>query len=285
MSRGGTLTIETRRIEFNIEEASAHVLPHAGAYAVLMVADTGVGMSAEIQARAFEPFFTTKGHGSGTGLGLATVHGIVKQSGGSILVYSEVGVGTTFKLYFPIASESLVPTAVPIDVRLVAGRGQAILLVEDQDAVRRFAREALRQHGYHVIEARNATDAIELVSDKVDTDRPPPHRRDHARNDRARTDCEQLLLVRPSLPVIFMSGYAGDAVARHGRAASGHEFPRETVFGHSIVADRRRAVARRDVIGTGRGAAAIRGRGTDARRSLGPEDRGLRGRCSVPRPG
>ncbi len=223
MPSGGTLTIETRRAELNADEAHIHALQHVGAYAVLLVADTGGGMSAEVQAHAFEPFYTTKEAGKGTGLGLATVHGIVKQSGGSILVYSEVGIGTTFKIYFPITSDEPTPLAGPAPAEARRGQGEVILLVEDQEAVRRFTKDILARHGYRVIEARNADDAVRLLANELKpvdlllTDVIMPGASGPELSDR-------LLATQPNLPVIFMSGYAGDAIVRHGIRPLGLNF-------------------------------------------------------------
>jgi signal transduction histidine kinase len=153
MPRGGRLTIETGNVELDENYADRYASPRPGPHVMLAVSDTGVGMSAELQARLFEPFFTTKELGKGTGLGLSTTYGIVKQSGGSIWVYSEPGQGTTFKIYLPRCEE-------PLDRREVqrARRGppsgtERVLLVEDEPEVRRLVERLLTMHGYTVVAA------------------------------------------------------------------------------------------------------------------------------------
>jgi CheY-like chemotaxis protein len=213
MPTGGRLTIETRGLV--LDEAYARGLADVrpGRYAMVAVSDTGVGMPPEVKARVFEPFFTTKGEGKGTGLGLATVYGIVRQSGGHVEVYSEVGVGTTFKVYLPaVATEPAGPAADPTAVR---GGAEAVLLVEDQADVRRLARIVLQAHGYAVAEAVDGPAALALVA------------RDRLRPDLLLTDvvmpgmsgrelADRLRQENPGLRVLFMSGFTDDAVVRHG---------------------------------------------------------------------
>ncbi len=220
MESGGRLTIETANAVFTAADANARGLSRPGAYVMLSVTDNGVGMPSHVQAHIFEPFFTTKEQGKGTGLGLSTVYGIVKQSSGNVLVYSEPGVGTTFKLYFPASVEGLSAGAsAPEKPR----RGDAaILLVEDEDAVRRFAGEVLRRHGYKVAAAENAQEALDIaargeVIDLLLTDVIMPGMGGRALS-------EQLRASRPDLRVVFMSGYAGEAIVRHGILAPGTIF-------------------------------------------------------------
>jgi len=206
MPRGGRLIIETSNVELDRIYTGSHPLMTPGRYVLLAVSDTGTGMDAETQARIFEPFFTTKEQGKGTGLGLATVYGIVKQSGGFIWVYSEVGKGTTFKVYLPRVeqpSQKLAPTRGVTDVP----RGsETILLVEDEQDVREIAREFLVLGGYTVLEANDGDAALEhacrhqgpihvLVTDMV---MPGLTGRELA---------ARLTSVRPDIKVIFMSGY------------------------------------------------------------------------------
>src|SRR5205085_1212002 len=153
MPKGGELTIETSNFEVDAQFASKHLGLPAGNYVVLMVSDNGCGMDAKTRARIFEPFFTTKETGKGTGLGLSTVYGIVKQSGGNIRVYSELGQGTIFKVYLPqlergdqqAPAQSVTETTVP-------SGSETILLVEDEDIVRGLARQILEQAGYNVLD-------------------------------------------------------------------------------------------------------------------------------------
>ena len=214
MPDGGRLTIETADAELDVEYAARHVNVKAGPYVVLAVSDTGTGMSSEIKARIFEPFYTTKGPGRGTGLGLSTVYGIVKQSGGYIRVYSEPGAGTTFKIYFPHtdaapeATQPATPTSLP--------RGtETVLLVEDEADVRELTRELLERLGYTVLEASRPTDARQIARQHVGlidlllTDVIMPRMS-------GRTLAETIAAERPEAKILFMSGYTDDAIVRHG---------------------------------------------------------------------
>ena len=163
MSGGGQLTIETRNVELDRAQAHQHPTVEPGSYVMLGVRDTGKGMDANTQTHMFEPFFTTKAIGKGTGLGLATVYGIVKQSGGSIGVSSNLGKGTTFNIYFPRiegAAERFEPSSTPND----ALRGsETILLVEDEEMVRALAQAILERNGYTVLAAKNVNDALRFA--------------------------------------------------------------------------------------------------------------------------
>ncbi|HEY2971234.1 MAG TPA: PAS domain S-box protein [Pyrinomonadaceae bacterium] len=213
MPKGGKLTIETRNVVHSEEYAQRHAaLP--GPYVMLAVSDTGCGMDATIQSRVFEPFFTTKGPNKGTGLGLATVYGIVKQSGGNIWIYSEAGRGSTFKVYLPRVDE-VVGGEEEVISRSVPRGTELVLLVEDEDQVRAILREILEGHGYRVLTASNGEEALSISLDLqhdiklmiTDVVMPQMSGSDLATRVQA---------IRPNLPVLFMSGYTDDAIVRHG---------------------------------------------------------------------
>ena len=206
MPNGGKLTIETTDVDLDEAYTHKHPLHPPGPYVLLAVSDTGVGMDAETQARIFEPFFTTKEMGKGTGLGLATVYGVVKQSGGFIWVYSEVGHGTTFKIYLPRTTEAVAEER-PAPARSLRGT-ETVLLVEDEEALREFTATALTQHGYTVLTAGRPDEAIAMASrhqgpiDLLLTDVIMP-----GMNGRALAG--NLIAVRPEIRVVYMSGYTG----------------------------------------------------------------------------
>jgi len=216
MPHGGKLTLETSNVDLSEGYAADHYPARPGSYVMIAVTDTGTGMSEETQAHMFEPFFTTKEKGKGTGLGLATVYGIIKQSGGFIWVYSEVGHGTTFKIYLPRVGESadLVKGPAPARAR-AAGGSETVLLAEDEAPVRAVARQVLERHGYTVLEAPSAEAALDIAARYsgaihlllTDVIMPGLSGRELA---------TRLADLRPEARVIFMSGYTDDAVTRHG---------------------------------------------------------------------
>jgi signal transduction histidine kinase len=223
MPQGGNLTIETANFESDAEFAGKHLGLAPGHYVMLAVSDSGCGMDDKTKARIFEPFFTTKEKGRGTGLGLSTVYGIVKQSGGTVWVYSEQGKGSVFKVYFPQMEEDaefskpvLVETPVPPG-------SETILLVEDEDIVRGLARKILEQAGYDVLDARGGDEAIRLCHELpgpihlllTDVVMPETSGKEIA---------ECLAKLRPSTRVLYMSGYTDDAIVHHGVLDSDVEF-------------------------------------------------------------
>ena len=222
MPDGGKLTIETSDEILEDSYVVEHFGAVSGPHVLLAVSDTGVGMDRETQARIFEPFFTTKELGKGTGLGLSTVFGIVKQSGGNIWVYSEPGGGTTFKVYLPQVLDADIEPPDVVATPVLNGT-ETVLLVEDQDEVRRVAQRILIRFGYHVIEARNAGEAL-LTCEQyprtihlVLTDVVMPLLG-------GRQLAERLLLIRPELKVLFMSGYTENAIVHHGILDAGIEY-------------------------------------------------------------
>ena len=223
MPRGGRLTLETANVELDEKFAGRYASVQPGPHVMLAVSDTGIGMDADLQARLFEPFFTTKEHGKGTGLGLSTTYGIVKQSGGSIWVYSEPGHGTTFKIYLPRCEEPLEARQAAPPVRETAPGTEAVLLVEDEPEVRRLVEKLLRLKGYRVLSAASPAEAIALSRQRTDsielllTDviMPGMNGRELAR---------VLASSRPEMKVLYMSGYADAAMNQHGILPPGTAF-------------------------------------------------------------
>jgi len=216
MPQGGKLTIETANVE--LDEASArrprYLLP--GSYVLLKVTDTGCGMNPDVQAHIFEPFFTTKEKGKGTGLGLATVYGVIKQSGGYVLVESELGKGTTFEVYLPrVAATGGIAKEARSSAKLIKKHKAAVLLVEDEPSLRKLARDVLRETGYTVFEAADAFQALEIAKqteieiDLLLTDVIMP-----GMSGRALADA--LSGSRPETRVLYMSGYTDGEIATQG---------------------------------------------------------------------
>jgi two-component system cell cycle sensor histidine kinase/response regulator CckA len=222
MPEGGTLTIETANVELDEHYAKTHLTVKPGSYVGLTVTDTGTGMTPQVQARLFEPFFTTKDPGKGTGLGLATVYGIVTRSGGSVGVYSEVGRGTAFKVYFPPADAAEMVAEAPAPPVRPHGGTQTVLVVEDEAGLREMAKRLLQRHGYTVLAAADAGEAIRLFEgnrsiDVLLTDVVMP-------GASGPELTRQLIEQRPALRVIYMSGYTEEAIVQHGVIQPGIAF-------------------------------------------------------------
>jgi len=214
MPRGGKLILETAAADFDEHFARQHPQVTPGKYVLLAVSDTGLGMDEETVSHIFEPFFTTKEAGKGTGLGLATVYGIVRQSGGYIWVYSEPGCGTTFKIYLPSAEHKIGSKPhVAVEAELPKGDGTTILLVEDDDTMRALTRKLLEEHGYSVIEAHGGEAALERANQH------------HVRIDLMLTDVVmrgmsgpelglRLSQSHPDVKIVYMSGYTGELISQ-----------------------------------------------------------------------
>lgn len=239
MPRGGRLLIEVRNVE--LDDAYVKIRPDAkpGPHVVLAVSDDGCGMDSQTMAQIFEPFFTTKGE-RGTGLGLATVHGIVSQSGGHVTVHSKVGVGTSFKIFLPRSST---PVASPASKRMSAvARGtETVLLTEDDDHVRELAKIILLDRGYSVMEARNGAEAIEVSSrfqNRIDillTDVVMP-------GMSGRDLASRLTADRPNMKVLFLSGYTDDSVVHHGLISDAMSFLQKPFTAISLAEKVRRVL-------------------------------------------
>ncbi len=219
MPSGGKLTIELANVHLDAHYALQHQDVKAGQYVMLAVTDTGTGMSTEVVERAFEPFFTTKPEGSGTGLGLSSVYGFAKQSGGHVKIYSEPGQGTTIKLYLPRTQQGETARRTEAE-RLTRGNGETVLVVEDDDAVRAGVVNQLAELGYRVLAAPNGDLAYEFLTrgEKIDllfTDVVMPG----TLNGRGLAEKAKALL--PGLPVLFTSGYTVNAIVHHGRLDEG----------------------------------------------------------------
>ena len=223
MPRGGIVTIETANTTLDGAYATRHLDATPGEYVMLAISDTGTGMDQKTQSRIFEPFFTTKAKDKGTGLGLSTVYGIIRQSGGNIWVYSELGKGTTFKVYLPLVEEEPQQAVGTASATPMNGGSETVLLVEDEDMVRKLASELLAEGGYTVLEANGGEAAIHLGREHT------------ARIDLLITDvvmpklsgkevAEQLRAIHPETRVLFMSGYTDEAIVHHGIVDSGIAF-------------------------------------------------------------
>lgn len=215
MPNGGEILIETGNAELDEDYVSPHPGSRAGQHVVLTVSDTGCGMDENVKSKLFEPFFTTKGVGKGSGLGLSTVYGIVKQNGGTIVVYSEPGNGTTFKIYFPAVAVKAEPLTQAHEDAESRGGSETILVVEDDESLRELTARMLQDAGYQVIEARDTDNALDIV------------RTSQPRIDLLLTDVimpgrtgiellEQAKALQPNLLSLFMSGYTGDLVSQRG---------------------------------------------------------------------
>jgi two-component system, cell cycle sensor histidine kinase and response regulator CckA len=252
MPQGGQLTIETANVELDADFAQQHVEVKNGPYVLLALNDTGHGMDADTLAHIFEPFFTTKAAGKGTGLGLATVHGIVHQSGGHLSVYSEPGYGTIFKIYLPQAEEQA-PSRPRISSAPLPEGTETILLVEDEDLVRTLAQEVLHKHRYTVLTASTGVEALRVAAtypgqiDLVITDVIMPGGLSGPQL------IQQLLAQRPTVKVLYISGYTDEAIVHHGVLGAGLAFLQKP-FSPATLARKVRDIL--DTVAPGDGATA-----------------------------
>jgi signal transduction histidine kinase/ActR/RegA family two-component response regulator len=223
MPGGGKLIVETANVEVDQTYAGSNVDLRPGSYISLTISDTGMGMDSETTAHLFEPFFTTKAPGKGTGLGLATAYGIVKQSGGAISIYSEPGRGTAVKIYLPSAEAKAGPEVTEPKAAATPGGNETILVLEDEARVRKLICEVLSGRGYHVLEAVRGEEAIRIaaeyrgrihmvLADVVMPEMSGPQA------------LEQIRILHPTVRVLFMSGYTDEAILHHGIVGSGAPF-------------------------------------------------------------
>ena len=240
MPRGGRITVETADVVLDETYARSHVGVHPGRFVMVAVSDTGHGMNAETRRRIFEPFFTTKERGKGTGLGLATVYGTVKQVGGDIWVYSEPGKGTTLKMYFPRADDRAPEAGAPEAKSPGARAAETILVVEDEKAVRDLTVRILKKLGYTVLVAAGGEEAVALATSYAGTisllmtDVVMP-------NMSGRQVADELLASRPGLKILYLSGYTDGTVVHHGVLESGMDFLPKP-FSREILANKIREI-------------------------------------------
>ncbi len=233
MQKGGQLTIETANVDLDEAYAREHPDAHAGAHVMIAITDSGTGMSVEVKEKIFEPFFTTKKDGKGTGLGLSTVYGIVKQCGGNIWVYSELGHGTTFKIYLPSAENHVLSKQPDTNSAKTSGT-ETILVVEDDAAVRGLIRKVLLRAGYTVLDTGDPDEGLKICREHLgdinvlltDVVMPKMGGRELA---------EKLQVLRPTVQIIYMSGYTDNAIVHHGVLEPGTAFIEKPISPEALL--------------------------------------------------
>lgn len=245
MPQGGSITVETANVVLDETYTRNHKLVEPGEYVLLAISDTGTGMTAETLAHIYEPFFTTKPEGKGTGLGLSTVFGIVVQSGGHVSAYSEPGMGTTFKIYLPREMQDVSPVERQLISQPALAVSATVLVAEDSDGVRNLISETLGARGIHVLEARTGNEAVRLAQSFVKdihllvTDVVMP-------GMGGRELAERLEELRPSMPVLYISGYTEDAILNHGMMDASIDFLEKPFTPRALVEKVAEMLARAD---------------------------------------
>lgn len=251
MPEGGTLVVSTENFVMDEAFVRRYAYPvQTGPYVFLTVTDTGIGMDNDTKARAFEPFFTTKEKGKGTGLGLATVYGVVKQSGGYIDIETSPGAGTSFKIYLPRVDQEIdVQTNPSVGTTAAVAEGETILLVEDEEALRRLTRTSLESSGYRVLEAKDGIDALEVSNrhdgplDLLLTDIVMPGMGGH-------TLAQEISERRPGIRIVYMSGYTGQTIGGQGPIEPGSDFVSKPFTREVLRRKVREALDRPEVVGS-----------------------------------
>jgi CheY-like chemotaxis protein len=234
MPDGGRLTIETSNVQLTDSYVNIHQGAAPGWYVMIAVSDNGTGMKPEIKDHIFEPFFTTKEQGKGTGLGLSTVYGIVKQSGGSIWVYSEPELGTTFKIYFPQIEPDETTDVHKLHAEKTLSGKETILITEDEDFVRNLVLSGLQEYGYKILSARNRLEALQIAeeqTDKIDlllTDVVMP-------GGSGGELANEISAKFPNIKILFMSGYTDESIVQHGMLSEGTNFIQKPFSIESLV--------------------------------------------------
>jgi CheY-like chemotaxis protein len=247
MPDGGRITLKTANVELDAAYSDMHIAVTPGPYVMLAITDTGCGMDPETRKHIFEPFFTTKEVGRGTGLGLSTIHGIVKQSGGNIWVYSELGKGTTFKIYLPrVMAECTDEKSIEKPEATFDQSNETILLVEDEEMVRKLAHDILLTGGFRVLAATGGEEAIEICKTHTGainlmlTDVVMPGMNGTKVAHSARS-------FRPEMQVLYMSGYTDDAIIHHGVLDPDSDFIEKPFTAHALISKVRETLNKKQI--------------------------------------